>query len=459
MAFAEGVEHIVVLMFENRSFDHMIGYLPGVNGVDGTQFNLDSSGKQWFVSTNAQPAGLLDPSHAFTSVQQQIAPPPPLSAMGGFVINYVGLEGGSAADIMSCFNSPAGQPPVLTQLASQFTVCDQWFSSVPGPTWPNRYYIHAATSGGLVTNDYIADDTRTIYQNIDEAGLSWNIYFGDIPQSLTLGYVRSQILSGRIKPLDDFVKDVNNNTLANYVFIEPRYFSLAWWLASDQHPPHDVLVGDQLIGSIYNTLANSSIWNNTVLVILWDEHGGIYDHVPPLGTVNPDGLNSPLPSHPTDPPFDFTLLGVRTPAVIVSPLVSTGVDSTIYDHSSALATAKEIFGLPSFLTKRDANANTFTHLLSRANLRETPAAVLPEMPWESPLAPMSAEAAAAPGAPVSTSPLTDNQQSLVRLAQSLDIAETPHMRAIRNARPLVTEADAAQYVSDATMRVLGLDRP
>jgi len=458
MAFLEGIEHVVAVMFENRSFDHILGFLPGVNGVTTSMFNPDTNGNPVYVAKNP-PTALLDPSHSFQNAQPQmyynVSPPTPPN-MQGFVVNYIDTCPGSVgADIMKCFDATSNQPPALVQLAEQFVVCDNWFSSVPGPTWPNRFYVHCATSAGLVANDVIDPATRTIYQNLTDAGVSWNIYFGDIPQCLAIPSLAIDVFKDRFKLLDNFAKDVQAGTLANYVFIEPRYFDLLGWKASDEHPPHDVMVGDALIGSIYNTLSTSSIWNSTVLVILWDEHGGTFDHVPPPNTVNPDGINSPTKEHPTDPAFDFTRLGVRTAAVIASPLVQQGVDSTQYDHSSMLATAKEIFGLPSFLTKRDAAANTFTHLFSQSNIRATKGvpATAGSMPPLSPVTIENADLSAA-----STAPLSDYQESLVRLADSLDVPESDRMRLLRTVQTIDDEHDAAVYVSARTLQFLDLDQ-
>jgi phospholipase C len=160
--------------------------------------------------------------------------------------------------------------------------------------------------------------------------------------------------------------------LATYTFIEPRYVSFHEWKANDEHPPHDVRLGEYLVADVYDTLRNSPLWEKSLLVVLYDEHGGFFDRVPPPGSVpSPDGRKS------KHPPFDFTRLGVRVPAILVSPFVERGrVDSTIYEHSSLPATIKTLFNLPEGLTARDEAANTFEKNLSRSIPRtDTPVAL------------------------------------------------------------------------------------
>jgi phospholipase C len=153
-----------------------------------------------------------------------------------------------------------------------------------------------------------------------------------------------------------FLQDVAAGTLPDYSFIEPRYFALPGLPANDQHPPHDLRQGEKLIATVYDALrGNPAVWRQCLFVLLYDEHGGYYDHVPPPTTVSPDGIHSPTTG------FDFTRLGIRVPVILISPWVPKGqVDQRVYDHTSLLATVKELFGLPNFLTQRDAAANRFT---------------------------------------------------------------------------------------------------
>jgi phospholipase C len=384
-------------MLENRSFDHMLGFLntqpPTIEGLTGNEWNPQNF-DNW---PNVPPADRVDvnrdasyedfkeydPDHSFEGTAIQVSGPhlvPATDKNMGFVFSYnrkIQKEGGNphlGRQIMQCF-SPQ-RLPVLTQLAQEFAVCDHWFSSVPGPTWPNRFFVHAATSDGKVTNDAThLYDMRTIYQNLAAAGKSWKIYYHDIAQAFALTKLIPD-WDDKFKRISTFFNDVESGNLPNYSFIEPRYHTLLSWKANDQHPGNDAKWGEFLIADIYEAIRkNETLWKKTLLVILYDEHGGFYDHVPPpidgengITVVNPDGKKS------SDPEFAFNRLGMRVPALLVSPYIEKRhVDKTVYDHASVPATIKKIFNLPSFLTKRDENANTFDHNLTLDALRsDTP---------------------------------------------------------------------------------------
>ncbi len=377
----EKVNHVVVLMLENRSFDHMLGYLPGSWALSGDEFNRlnpdDLGSEKVFVNPNASYTGGPDPLHDFLSVRKQMfanadpagqAPP-----MNGFVLDNIQTEHGDVErgkQIMDCFAPQA--VPALSALADEFCLCTHWFASVPGPTWPNRFFVHAATCDGDVGNDIEHPyEMKTIFESLGEQGFSWRVYFSDFPHCLSLRRLWAHL--DHFKDFEDFQEDARNGALANYTFIEPRYLDFLEWKATDQHPPHDVRQGEYFIAEVYETLRNSPLWEQCLLVVTYDEHGGFYDQVPPPGDVpNPDGKRS------MNPPFDFTRLGVRVPAVLVSPWIEKGtVDGTIYEHSSVPATLKKLFGLPQFLTARDRSANTFERVLTRSSPREDAPQTLP----------------------------------------------------------------------------------
>jgi phospholipase C len=370
------IKHVIVLMLENRSFDHMLGYLPHGHGLTGNEFNpvnpLDPASERVHVSNQAN-YNSVDPAHDFESVEKQlygdpgrIADPAP---MNGFVAAHIEKEKGDVElgkKIMECFDP--GKLPALTTLANEFCLCDHWFSAVPGPTWLNRFFAHSATCDGMIVdNPWHNYRMKTIFDSLEKNGYSWNIYYGDVPQSIILQHHWRSL--ERFKRFENFYTDLEKGELATYSFIEPRFIDFHEWKATDQHPPHDVKLGEYLIAEVYDTLRNSRLWDQSLLVITYDEHGGYYDHVPPPGSVpSPDGKKS---KHPY---FDFTRLGVRVPTILISPFVEKGqVDSTIYEHSSLPATIKTLFDLPEFLTSRDRAANTFEKNLSRATPRsDTP---------------------------------------------------------------------------------------
>ena len=228
------VEHVIVLMLENRSYDHMLGYLPNGHGLAGDEFNLvdpsDPTSERVYVSNRSGYITAVDPAHDFVSVEKQLFGEPGQvvnpAPMNGFVAVHIEQTTGDVEmgkKIMECFDPV--KIPALTTLAQEFCVCDRWFSAVPGPTWLNRFYAHAATSDGMVidnaTHNY---KMNTIYDALTKNGVSWNIYYGDIPQSLILRQLRRT--PGRFKGFERFHADVEKGNLAAYTFIEPRYFSL-----------------------------------------------------------------------------------------------------------------------------------------------------------------------------------------------------------------------------------------
>lgn len=229
------------------------------------------------------------------------------------------------------------------------------------------------------------------------------MYFGDHAQAFGIGTLH-RYASDNFRRLDAFAAEVAAGTLPHYSFLEPPYMDNPGSPAGDQHPPHHLLEGERLIAWVYDTLrGNEAVWRKSLLVLLYDEHGGFFDHVPPPATVPPD------PASMTGEKFKFDRLGVRVPALLISPWVRKGrVDHRVYDHTSLLATVKGLFGLPEFLTRRDAQAN----LLDDANflaapraLADTPANLAALVPSHAP-APRSKK-------------LSDLQQSLVALSTAL----------------------------------------
>jgi len=402
------IKHVFVVMLENRSFDHMLG-LSNITGTDAVtgkpttidglnntnNSNPDLHSNKVVVSAPADWTMLYDPGHSFADVKEQLCGRRgnyPAINNSGFVTRYSLLDPNHPSEIMKCF-SP-NQLPVLTTLAEEFAVCDRWFSSVPGPTWPNRFFVHAASSGGLddspntftiasFTFNGYKFDNGTIFDRLDAEGIGWKIYAGDeFPQVLSISGMPFNAFTGHFSDFNDFSRDVSNPGYSpGYTFIEPNYghtftYGRDFACGTSQHPKDDVTRGDRLLKNIYEAIRNSPHWENSVLVIMYDEHGGFYDHVHPPTTVAPgDSITDPENNHNN---FDFKQLGVRVPAVIVSPLIPKGmIDHTVYDHTSVLATLENIFGLQA-LTNRDKHANTFKHLFSLTTPRTDAPKTLPE---------------------------------------------------------------------------------
>lgn len=375
------IKHIVVLMLENRSFDHLVGWLQTatyqIDGLDGTQFNRDSTGEPVKVTNDANWSGDYDPdvAHDFLNVNQQIfgtTVPAPGAAptMSGFVTSY-GVVSGSVAKshrVMKCFN-PA-KLPVLATLAQQYALCTRWFASIPGPTLPNRAYAHGATSVGHVEQTINWwKETKTIYELLVDHGFTAKIYYTDSTITLTYGGMLARQAQFFVPDFEAFFDDCKKNNLPDYCFLEPRYNAsdgVNPVAASDQHPDHDISEGETLILQVFNAVrSNPDVWNSTLLVIVYDEHGGLFDHIPPPAAVSPDPIKS------VNPPFAFDRLGVRVPAVLVSPYIAQGtVVTDVFDHTSLIATARKVFigagWQDTFLTQRDKVANTFESVLTLA---------------------------------------------------------------------------------------------
>lgn len=483
------IKHVFVIMLENRSFDHMLGLsnLQGIDAMSGqptlteglnasNNWNLDVHGNTVITGSPADWAMPHDPGHEFADVKEQLCGAGgdyPHITNSGFATRYSHVDPAHPEEVMKCYTPE--QLPILTTLAQEFAVCDHWFSSLPGPTWPNRFFIHAASSGGLddsptslnvassiLYNGYKFDN-GTIYDRLDDEGLTWTVYKGDaFPQSLAISGMNARLLEGRFKDFDDFKRDVNDPAFApSYVFIEPNYghATAAFTCGNSQHPKDDVTRGEKLLKTIYETIRNSPHWANSVLVITYDEHGGFYDHVRPPQTVAPgDSITDPENNHHN---FDFKQLGVRVPAVIVSPLIPRGViDHTCYDHTSMLATTESIFGLLS-LTERDKHAHTFNHLFSLTIPRTDTPSILPDPAYSGISCPGDAETGAQ-STPLPTNvanptaPVGSSLQGFVHIAFLRDLQTSPpHAKADKAAKyaNINTHLDARQYLHEVYQKV------
>ncbi len=339
-------------MMENRSFDHMLGYLKSgsyaIDGLNGDETNPAADGGTPIrVSPNARNTNDLnpDPNHEFPDINWQIfsnadGTDTGQAKMQGFVQNYASDSGNAAhgAVIMRCFQ--AGSLPILSTLAQQFAVCDHWFSSVPASTIPNRLFAYAASSGLSLTQDAIKAPftAHTIFQDIDndpiDLNTTYRIYTSQSTILLANGYL--MLHQDKFFDIGTFAQDCKNNDIPQYTFLEPIYDGVN---ANSQHPDFAVDKGEALIGQVYNAIRDSPLWNDTLLLIVYDEHGGLYDHVFPPQLVNDTGL----PDFPatTDFGFKFDRLGVRVPAVFVSPWIKPGtILSQQFDHCSIVKTVR-----------------------------------------------------------------------------------------------------------------------
>jgi phospholipase C len=389
----DNLKHIVVLMMENRSFDHMLGSLkqkyPKINGLTGNESNPDTNGATVKVQQKAEFQSQLDtdPDHHFPGVDLQIfgtlPGPGRVANMQGFVKDYFSQtkDVNRSHNIMFYFDAEKDLP-VLSTLATEYAVFNGWFSSIPGPTICNRAFAHYGTSFGQVGMDifYILDTSiASVYERMVQAGRTAKIYYYDQPSStmeiVNLLKNQPQIFG----TLDQFISDCSGNTLPEYSFIEPCYNDHpgpdgGQILASDQHPDHNVREGERFIANVYNAIrTNPTLWQNTVLLVVYDEHGGIYDHVVPPACT-PDGKTATADATGTGEPFAFDRLGIRVPAVLVSHWIPRGTvvpgtedpaNAQIFEHASIPATVTNFFlNGDAKRTVREQKANTFLGLLT-----------------------------------------------------------------------------------------------
>jgi len=388
------VKHIVVLMMENRSFDHMLGALraknPKIAGLTGNESNPDTNGTLVKVQASAQFQGQLenDPDHHFPGVDLQVFGGAQgegrVANMQGFVKSYFtqANDVNRSHAIMNYFTPD--QLPVLTELAMEFAVFNGWFSSIPGPTICNRAFAHYGTSFGQVGMDifYLLDPILSIYERMVNAGRTSKIYYYD-QQSSTMEVVNLLKNEPQVfATFDQFLADCKSGSLPQYSFVEPCYNDHpgddgGQILASDQHPDHDIREGERFIATVFNAIrTNPDLWQSTALLIVYDEHGGLYDHVVPP-SCTPDGYVAQPADTGTGMPFAFDRLGIRVPAILVSPWIQRGTvvpgaedpaQGRIFEHASIPATVTGQF-LPNFdqnnkRTVREKGAATFLDLLT-----------------------------------------------------------------------------------------------
>ena len=384
---------------ENRSFDHLLGHLkaqdPRIDGLDGSQGNW--VGKTFYpVNYNAVDGGPVDPCHSFDCETIQIygyekpvgnktAPSP----MSGFGINTPGGVH-NVPFVMSAFNS--SDLPILSTLALEFAVFDHWHSSVPSCTNPNREFLLSASSNGYLDNSFPAAGfpQKTHFRHLTERNISWNIIYNDDPwMAPAFADLRTPAALANVLTMEHFYWQLGNGTLPAYTYIQPRMATSAAGVSSWQHPDNSVSAGEQLISDVYTALRASSAWEESLLIITYDEHGGFADHVSPPGSSTPGVVPAPDATLASNG-FDFTRLGVRIPTVAVSPLIprNTVVSAPTpaqapqatswWDATSIISTANRLLGADdAHLTARDAWAAHFEDILSLPAPRDTPATLPP----------------------------------------------------------------------------------
>jgi len=476
------IKHVFVLMLENRSFDHMLGF-SGITGTDaatgkpttiagltGAESN-SHGGHTYRVSQGAPDVGEHGPAHGFNDVLEQLCGAgatyprgghyPPITS-SGYASSYAKRAGaGSAGDVMRCF-TPA-QLPVLDALAREFVVCDHWFSSMPGPTWPNRMFAHAASAGGFDDGPSPAQEVAwsvlpesgvrfsggNIFSALAAKGVKYRIYaddpFPNVSELENISILRD------VREFEDLAEDLRRPGFdAGYVFIEPSYDVLGDYRdGNSQHPLGSVAAGEQLIKATYEAIRNSPVWDHSLLIITWDEHGGFYDHVAPGPALRPGAAGR---THG----FTFEQLGPRVPAVIVSPLIPRNlIEHRPYEHASIPATVERVFGLHG-LNSRDGRCNGANHLATLATARADTPRTLPAVATPQPRKPaFGARPPARPDEALAADPDRGVEMVLrAAMHQELQLASPAERDAIRaRVGAIKTRAQAMHYLEEVHARI------
>jgi phospholipase C len=362
-----GIEHVVVVMMENRSFDHLLGWMPNANGRQAGLSYPDNNG-------NLQPTERLtyyvgcshpDPDHSYAGGRSEYDN----GKMDGWLRT-------STNDSFSIGYYQEADLPLFGALARNYTTLNNYFPSILASTYPNRVFQHAAQTDRL-SNTLDISSLPTIWDRLQAAGVSCRYYYSNVPFLALWGFKYIGISS----LYDQFAADVAAGTLPSVSFVDPWFTILDDGLGNDDHPHADLRKGEIFLRDVVTTLASSPLWQRTVIVINRDEWGGFFDHVVPPRVIAPNNVD-------TDLVDGKALLGCRVPTLIVSPFTKGNpakprINSLLYDHTSVLKLIEWRWNLDP-LTARDASgeianlACALNFQLQDATLPELP--VIPEPP-------------------------------------------------------------------------------
>lgn len=339
---ASSIEHFVVVMMENRSFDHLLGWLPGADGRQAGLTYLDATGaahQTYPLAPDYQGCGHLDPDH---------------TRAGGLVEYNDGACDGwmRANDVYSIGYYRKADLPFLGQAATDWTTFDRYFCPILAETFPNRFYQHCGQTDRLHNTTEIST-LPTIWDRLAERGLQGRYYYSDVP---FLGLWGSKF-RGISRPLDAFFVDCAAGALPHVAFVDPRFIGELRGVSTDDHPFSDLRSGENFLNQIYAAITTGPAWAKCALFINFDEWGGFFDHVPPpLG---------PVPTADVAAGHTDGRRGFRTPAILVSPYARRRHTShVVYDHASVLRMIEWRWGLVP-LSERDRAANNLAVELPR----------------------------------------------------------------------------------------------
>jgi phospholipase C len=395
------IKHIVVVMMENRSFDHFLGWLPN---ADGRQANLtyeDVNGvshSTHLLSPDWTGCAFNDPDHSYSGGRVEVDQ----GLMDGFMKT-------TNADVYAIGYYEEADNQFLSQFARTFTTCDRYFPSILGPTFPNRIFQLCGQTDRL--DDSVSLCTfKTIFDACARAGVSSRYYYDNVP-FLALFPIDALLHS---HPFSTFISDCQNGSLPAVSFVDPS-FTLLFNTGNDNHPESDIRNGDAFLAQVYNAVATGPEWDSTVLVMNYDEWGGFFDHVPPLRALAPNNTD-------TDLVDGKALLGCRCPCVIASPWTVAApsnpmVNHTVFDHTSVLKMIESVFNVKPLAARETSNdvGNLLTAIdlnnpLTPAPALPHPLAVAPQTVCVSGIAP-GGSAASASGSRSSGLPRSDDETS------------------------------------------------
>jgi phospholipase C len=331
-----GIEHIVVVMMENRSFDHMLGWLSGANGKQAGLKYPDASGKlqSTYRLTSFTGCPHPDPDHTYAGGRSEVN--------GGKMNGWLRT---TTNDLYCIGYYQESDLPFFSSLARHFTTLDHFFCSILGPTFPNRVFSHAAQTDRLDNSPTIST-LPTIWDSLASARVSHKYYYSNVPFLALWGakYIPISAL------LPQFFHDAAAGTLPSVSFVDPSYTLVDLGEGNDDHPHADLRAGEAFLGKIYQAVTNSPRWAETVLIVTRDEWGGFFDHVAPPRAAAANNVD-------TDIVNGQTLLGCRVPVVVVSPYTEGNpaaprINSLLYDHTSVLKLIEWRYGIKP-LTPRD----------------------------------------------------------------------------------------------------------
>jgi phospholipase C len=331
-----GIDHIVVLCMENRSFDHFLGWVPKANGRQRGLTYLDTAGAPHTTHrlTDWQGCGFEDPGHGYDAGRVQLN--------GGKCDGFI--KDGSGNDEFALGYYTRDQLPTTSALVDKFTIFDGWFCGILGPTYPNRFYTHSAATD-RITNTMATSTLPSIWDSLKAAGIPANYYFSDLP---FIGLYGEKMLPF-CRRIEHFYADAAAGTLPAYSYLDPYFLGEGQGGSNDDHPHADIRRGQAFVSEVVRAITQSPQWANTVLLITYDEWGGFFDHVRP--PTLPDAF---VPTATEE----HNTAGFRVPTYLVSPFAPKGrVAHGQFDHSSILKLVEWRFGLPALNARDKAASN------------------------------------------------------------------------------------------------------